>query len=51
MIKMDDAQAVAATAKAQLVLREREARDRGWWGQMGDCRSGLWHAGAQIARE
>jgi hypothetical protein len=44
MITMDDAQAVAVTANAELVLREREARDRGWWYQMRDC----YHPDAEI---
>ena len=38
MIEADDDWAVAAAiANAQLVLYEREGRDRGWWDQMRDC--------------
>ncbi len=38
MIEADDDGAVAAAiANAQLVLYEREGRDRGWWDQMRDC--------------
>jgi SnoaL-like domain len=32
-----DAQAVDAQAVTQLVLRERQSRDRGWWDDMASC--------------
>jgi hypothetical protein len=40
----DSAQAVAVIANAQLVLHEREARDRAWWDRMRDC----YHPDAEI---
>ena len=33
----DEARTTAITAVAQVVLRERQGRDRGWWEQMKEC--------------
>ncbi len=55
----DPAQSVDAQAVAQLVLRERQSRDRGWWQEMEACFSGdavidmSWFAGpaAEFVRQ
>jgi hypothetical protein len=40
----DEPATVDVIANTQLVLHEREARDRGWWRQMHEC----YHADAEV---